>query len=99
MKENGIGGEPRSEGEWREILEKRRESGLGIGEYCTGLGIRQGAYYRWRRKLEGLAAPAVSKKSKRAEFADVTQMVQPQASPDWAVELKLSSGVTIRVRG
>ena len=41
--------------QWMEIIKDRKDSGLGVDEYCKINGISRHAYYYWQRKLRKAA--------------------------------------------
>ena len=46
---------------WASVVQKRKDSGLSVREYCEGAGIKENKYYYWLKKLreaaiEGIAA-------------------------------------------
>jgi putative transposase len=41
--------------QWIEIIRDRKDSGLGVEEYCKTNGISRHAYYYWQRKLRKAA--------------------------------------------
>jgi len=41
---------------WREILRKQRAGGLTVAAFCRRSRIPQASFYKWRRKLRGVAA-------------------------------------------
>lgn len=47
--------------QWMEILRDRKESGLGVDEYCRIKGISRHAYYYWQRKLRNAACTELAK--------------------------------------
>jgi hypothetical protein len=56
-------GDPRRQGYWEELVRKWKGSGQSVRDYCRAEGLRESAFYFWRRKLEArsLASGAVSK--------------------------------------
>lgn len=91
-----------SESEWRRVVEGRKSSGLTVKKYCEQVGVGEPAFYAWRRRIEGSRESVARKEEKPGVFHELalpTVISPPADSPSWAVELVLSSGVTIRVRG
>jgi hypothetical protein len=41
--------------QWRERMERQRESGLSIAEFCRKEGVSAVAFHTWKRKLRGQA--------------------------------------------
>jgi hypothetical protein len=42
---------------WRELIERRRHSGLSVARYCAEVGVSSASFYLWQRKLRDSAAP------------------------------------------
>jgi hypothetical protein len=38
---------------WRELIERRRRSGLSVAEICEQAGVSAPSFYQWQRKLHG----------------------------------------------
>jgi hypothetical protein len=38
---------------WRELIERRRHSGLSIAQVCGEAGVSTASFYLWQRKLRG----------------------------------------------
>ena len=36
---------------WRELIKRRRHSGLIVAQYCADVGVSSASYYLWQRKL------------------------------------------------
>ena len=52
----------RSESAWREIVERHRQGGLTVPEFCEREGIKSASLYGWRSRLsEGSQRPTVSR--------------------------------------
>ena len=79
-----------SAAEWRGIIERYRQSGLGINEFCAQEGLRVGTFEQWYRRTRG-AEP------RRGQFVEVKPFAA--LGGPWAVEVELPSGVRLRVRG
>jgi hypothetical protein len=43
--------------EWRQIVGGQRSSGLTVAAYCRDRGIKDGAFYAWKRRLRSPAKP------------------------------------------
>src|SRR5580692_11303566 len=91
----------RSESAWREIVERQRQSGLTVPEFCEREGIKAASLYGWRSRLrEGSPSPpvhlAVPKKVKPSEgpssgFIDLGALGTIPAR--FEVRLELGGGV------
>jgi len=44
-------------GEWRQIIDGQRPSGLTVAAYCLERRITQGSFYTWKRRLRSPAKP------------------------------------------
>jgi hypothetical protein len=80
----------RSAAEWRGIIERYRQSGMGMKEFCAQEGLRVGTFEQWYRRTRS-AAP------RRGQFVEVQPL--PALAGPWAVEVELPSGVRLRLRG
>jgi len=88
VKANGHG--RRSAAEWRGIIERYRQSGMGIREFCAQEGVTEHRFEQWYRR------------SRRAEHGKGQLIAVPPVAPaagPWAVEVELPSGVRLRLRG
>jgi hypothetical protein len=47
---------PRAD-EWRQIIDGQRPSGLTVAAYCRDRGIKDSAFYAWKRRLRSPAKP------------------------------------------
>ena len=80
----------RSAAEWYGIIERYRQSGMGMNEFCAQEGLRLGTFEQWYRRTRS-AAP------RPGQFVEVKPLSAP-AGP-WAVEVEFPNGVRLRVRG
>ena len=80
----------RSAAEWYGIIERYRQSGQGMNEFCVQEGLTVGTFELWYRRHRR-AEP------RRGQFVEV-KALSVAASP-WAVEVELPNGVRLRVRG
>ena len=80
----------RSAAEWRGIIERYRQSGMGINEFCAQEGIRVGTFELWYRRTR-------SAEHRKGQFVEVKPLSALVGS--WAVEVELPSGVRLRLRG
>jgi hypothetical protein len=76
--------------QWRAIMARYERSGLSQAVFCTREGIALHSFkkhYRWHKQADAALG----------RFVEVT----PPASPrrEWEVELTLSNGVRLAVRG
>jgi putative transposase len=52
--------------QWMEIIKDRKDSGLGVDEYCKINGISRHAYYYWQRKLRKAACTELASETPKA---------------------------------
>jgi transposase-like protein len=69
--------------EWRQIVDGHRTSGLTVAAYCRDRGIKDSAFYAWKRRLR---SPAKSNRSLVPVFVEVTP---PKTSAVGAIEICL----------
>lgn len=71
MKDSIQRGNPERQGHWQEVVRRWKESGQSVREYCRVQGLRESAFYFWRRALArrgqdlGAAEAAQAKASER----------------------------------
>ena len=85
---NGHG--QRSAAEWRGIIERYRQSGMGSREFCAQAGLTLRTFEKWYRRHRS-AEPG------KGQFVEVKPLATT-AGP-WAVEVELPTGVRLRERG
>ena len=44
--------------EWRRIVDGQQASGLTVAAYCRDRGIKDSAFYAWKRRLRSPARPS-----------------------------------------
>jgi|SRR5208282_483598 transposase-like protein len=69
--------------EWRQIIDGQRTSGLTIAAYCRDRGIKDSAFYAWKRRLR---SPAKSNRSLVPAFIEVKP---PKTAASGAIEICL----------
>lgn len=79
-----------SAAEWRGIIERYRQSGMGINEFCAQEGVTIGTFELWYRRYRRT-------EPRPGQFVEVKPL-SVTAGP-WAVEVELPNGVRLRVRG
>ena len=88
----------RTEGQWREVLERQARSGQSVEAFCRAESVSPGSFYRWRRQLSGTAG---------AEKRTTPASLAPPAFVDLGAlgdgrggwELELALGGALRLRG
>jgi len=90
MQINANGRVQRSAAEWGGIIERYRQSGMGMKEFCAQEGLTLRTFEEWYRR-QRRAVPG------KGQFVAVKP---PVLAPEpWAVEVELPNGVRLRVRG
>jgi hypothetical protein len=57
--------DPRKQRQWEAVVERWRESGRSVRDYCQAEGLRESSFYFWRRELarrsqtQSVASPAL----------------------------------------
>ena len=44
--------EPRTRGEWQELISKQEESGKSIASFCREVGVGHKRFYYWRHRIQ-----------------------------------------------
>jgi len=78
--------------EWRQIIDGQRPSGLTVAAYCRDRGIKDSAFYAWKRRLR---SPAKSNLSSAPAFVEVKP---PKKSAVEAIEICLRGERRLLVR-
>lgn len=97
------------EREWRERVQKWRRSGESVRAFCGREGLRESAFFAWRRELarrrEERQAVQVERKrtkpsmpAKPIRFLPVQVAVEDRTGDPGGVEILLDAGRAIRVR-
>ena len=90
MRVTANGHRRRSAAEWHSIIERYRQSGLGINEFCAQEGVRVGTFEQWYRRHRRA-------EHRTRQFVEVKPL--GTAVGLWAVEVEWPSGVRLRLRG
>ncbi len=99
--------------EWRQRIERQRQSGLTVAEFSRREGVSSATFYVWKRKLRGKSpsrtkrparrqpagtpAPGVGPVPKTSSEATFVQLPLAPASTSPWIELVLVEGTIIRV--
>ena len=62
--------------EWRQIIDGQGPSGLTVAAYCRDRGIKDSAFYAWKRRLR---SPAKPNRSSVPAFVEVEPPKTPSA--------------------
>jgi hypothetical protein len=85
---NGHG--QRSATQWREIIARYRQSGLGSRQFCEAEGLVRRTFEKGERRLR-------RKEMTPGRFVEIPS--PHGVSGPWAVEVEFPNGVHLRVRG
>jgi hypothetical protein len=80
----------RSAAQWREIIARYRQSGLGMKAFCEQEGLMYRTFEEWERR---------QRRGERSKGQFVEVKVPPVTASPWAVEVEFPNGVRLRVRG
>jgi transposase-like protein len=91
----------RLETRWRGILSEQERSGLGVRAFCRGKGVRETAFYYWRRELQRRQA---EHEQRRVDAPPSAPMFVPvhlaeHDTPSSPIEIVLSSGCRVHLTG
>ena len=62
--------------EWLQIIDGQRGSGLTVAAYCRDRGIKDSAFYAWKRRLR---SPAKRNRTPKPVFVEVKRPKTPTA--------------------
>ena len=80
----------RSAAEWRGIIARYRQSGLGMKEFCAQEGLTLRPFEEWYRR---------QRRAERGKGQFVEVKPPLVTAGPWAVEVELPNGVRLRLRG
>ncbi|HEX4149686.1 MAG TPA: hypothetical protein VHY20_11895 [Pirellulales bacterium] len=63
---------------WRDLIERRRHSGLSVAQFCAEVSVSPASFYQWQRKL-GDATP---ESNARPDRPATSQLVPVHIVPD-----------------
>jgi hypothetical protein len=78
--------------EWHRIIDGQRPSGLTVAAYCRDRGIKESAFYAWKRRLRSLA------KLNRSSAPAFIEVKPPNTSASGAIEICLPGERRLLVR-
>ncbi len=78
--------------EWRQIIDGQRFSGLTVAAYCRDRGIKDSAFYAWKRRLR---SPRKRNRSSAPVFVEVKSA---KTSASEAIEICLRGERRLLVR-
>ena len=80
-------GDPQRQSHWEEVVRRWREGGQSVRAFCRAEGLRESAFYSWRRKLGRCRSRADAVNGPRSQPHLVTpasrlsKQVSPRHSP------------------
>jgi hypothetical protein len=88
---------------WRRLLRRQQLSGLTVRDFCSQHGLAESAFHFWRREIarrndEQRAASALCAPAAEPAFVPVS-LTAPQDRAESAIDIRLSNGQRLRVRG
>jgi len=72
MKERIRRGDPQRQSYWEEVVRRWKEGGQSVREYCRTEGLRESAFYFWRRTLARRSRRAGAEKKPRPNACETT---------------------------
>lgn len=101
MKKRISGGDPQRRSYWQDVVRRWREGGQSVRAFCRAEGLRESAFYFWRRELAcrghrarrqpGSASPGPA-------FLPVKLVRDNPAEAAQGIEIVLTHGRVVRVR-
>ena len=98
--------DPEKEAFWRAAVSRQRQSGLGVRAFCDREGLKATAFYFWKREIGRRDASRsrtdrAGRKARPAfvELQAVAPVPEPAREAEAAIELLLSHGRRVLVRG
>jgi hypothetical protein len=90
----------RRETRWRGIVSEQKQSGLSVRAFCRAKGVRETAFYCWRRELQRRQAEQVQ----ASGDAPAAPMFVPvhlaeQTGPAAPIEIILPTGCRVHLTG
>jgi transposase len=91
----------RRETRWRGILKEQEHSALGVRAFCRMKGVRETAFYYWRRELQRRQAEQVQRGRDEPSAAPMFVPVHlaEQAAPAGPIEIVLPTGCRVHLAG
>lgn len=81
----------RSAAEWRQLIDRQRDSGQSQASFCRAQGVSLGTFQHWKRRLrDDATSPGAS------PWLELPLgLKQPEGR--WEIELELGGGVCLRL--
>src|SRR5580698_8049541 len=86
---------------WRDLIERRRHSGLSVAQFCAEVGVSPASFYQWQRKLGDATPESNAQPDRRAASQLVPVHIVPAAPAshgDSAGRLEVDLPGEIRLR-
>jgi transposase-like protein len=89
-------GDPQRQSYWQGVMWRWKESGQSVRGFCRAEGLRESAFFFWRRKLEHRSGAGRMRKPrhKASRLAPATQLSDGLSSPRHSTPLFLPVRVT-----
>jgi len=98
--------DPAKEAFWREAVSRQRQSGLGVRAFCAAEGLKVPAFYFWKQEIgrRDAGRPGGGRAGRKpgpafVELLPPAPVRRPSHEPEAAIELVLSHGRRVLVRG
>lgn len=89
--------DPLKSQQWAERLERFGKSAKTVAQFCQGEGVSSPSFYRWRKRLGGVAKTRGAKRRQRLIKSPGKPSSSPAFKPVDVSSLANSAGVTIRL--
>ncbi len=76
---------------WRDLIERQRQSGQSICEFCESEVVSQPAFYSWRKRLQSANGRA------RSRFVPVQVLTEATVASPGRIEIVLDCGKRVRI--
>ena len=73
--------DPQRQGHWEEVMRRWQEGGRSVKDFCRDEGVRESAFYFWRRELARRSQQSVKgarPKARRVTLASRSRPVSPR---------------------
>src|SRR5215203_3665437 len=98
--------DPAKEAFWRAAVSRQQQSRLGVRAFCAGEGLKVPAFYFWKQEIgrrdAGRPRDGRAAREPRPAFVELlppAPVCGPARDPEAAIELLLSHGRRVLVRG
>ncbi len=78
---------------WRDLIERRRHSGLSVAQFCGEAGVSTASFYLWQRKLRGGAAARRQARPARPDRRETSRLVPVHIVADAPASRSDSAGM------